>query len=49
MAGREYRVSGELTNTDIVMNDTFWVGVQPALTNAMLDFVLASIAEALGR
>jgi CDP-6-deoxy-D-xylo-4-hexulose-3-dehydrase len=49
MAGREYRVSGELTSTDIVMNDTFWIGVQPALTNAMLDYALASIAEALGR
>jgi len=49
MAGRHYRVSGELTHTDIVMNDTFWIGVQPALTNAMLDHAVASIREALGR
>jgi CDP-6-deoxy-D-xylo-4-hexulose-3-dehydrase len=49
MVGRHYRVSGELTNTDIVMNDTFWIGVQPALTTAMLDHAVASIREALGR
>jgi CDP-6-deoxy-D-xylo-4-hexulose-3-dehydrase len=43
MAGRNYRVSGDLTNTDVVMNDTFWIGVQPALTNAMLDYAVDSI------
>ena len=34
-----YRISGELTNTDRVMNDTFWVGVYPGLTQQMLGFV----------
>ena len=32
MIGANYRISGELTNTDNVMNNTFWIGVQPALT-----------------
>jgi CDP-6-deoxy-D-xylo-4-hexulose-3-dehydrase len=49
MAGRNYRVSGDLTNTDIVMNDTFWIGVQPALTQAMLDHAVSSIVAGLGR
>jgi len=49
MAGRHYRVSGELTNTDIVMHDTFWIGVQPALTTPMLDHAVGAIREALGR
>jgi CDP-6-deoxy-D-xylo-4-hexulose-3-dehydrase len=49
MAGRNYRVSGDLTNTDIVMNDTFWIGVQPALTLEMLDHAVASIQSALHR
>jgi CDP-6-deoxy-D-xylo-4-hexulose-3-dehydrase len=48
MAGRNYRVSGDLTNTDIVMNDTFWIGVQPALTLEMLDHAVDAIREALG-
>ena len=48
MIGRNYRISGELTNTDIVMNNTFWIGVQPALTNQMLDYAAGSIARYLG-
>jgi CDP-6-deoxy-D-xylo-4-hexulose-3-dehydrase len=49
MVGRHYRVSGDLTNTDIVMNDTFWIGVQPALSKAMLDHAVSAIFSALGR
>ena len=37
--GRHYRVSGELTNTDKVMNNTFWIGVYPGLNDTMLDHV----------
>jgi len=39
----EYRVAGELRNTDFVMNNVFWVGVYPGLTPPMLDFVAATI------
>ena len=35
----EYRVSGELTDTDITMNQTFWIGLYPGLTEAHFDFV----------
>lgn len=48
MIGREYRVSGELTNTDIVMNQTFWVGVFPGLSHEMLDFIVEKIETFLG-
>jgi CDP-6-deoxy-D-xylo-4-hexulose-3-dehydrase len=37
--GCNYRVIGNLPNTDFVMNNVFWVGVYPGLTWNMLDFV----------
>ena len=46
--GRTYRVSGELANTDKVMNDTFWIGVYPGLTEDMLSFVVEKIEAFLG-
>jgi CDP-6-deoxy-D-xylo-4-hexulose-3-dehydrase len=48
MAGANYRISGELTNTDNVMNNTFWIGVQPALTREMLEFAAHKIESYLG-
>lgn len=41
----DFRVVGNLTNTDIVMKRTFWVGVFPGLTEPMLDFVADSIID----
>jgi len=49
MKNAHYRVSGDLTNTDNVMNDTFWIGVQPALTKEMLYYVSKVIADFLIR
>ena len=34
-----YRISGELSNTDIIMNQTFWLGIYPGITREMMDFV----------
>jgi CDP-6-deoxy-D-xylo-4-hexulose-3-dehydrase len=48
MQGRNYRVSGELTNTDRVMNDTFWIGVFPGLTREMLDFTVLKLEQFFG-
>ncbi len=44
-AGLNYRVVGDLGNSDRVMNQAFWIGVYPGLTPAMLDYVLESINE----
>ena len=41
----EFRVVGDLTNTDIVMKRTFWIGVYPGLTTEMLDYATSSIIE----
>lgn len=46
--GTRRRVHGELTNTDIVMNDTFWIGVWPGLTIPMLDYMIESLHQILG-
>lgn len=48
MSGCNYRISGDLTNTDNVMNNTFWIGVQPSLTPAMLEFAARKIETYLG-
>ncbi|NRB79294.1 MAG: lipopolysaccharide biosynthesis protein RfbH [Saccharospirillaceae bacterium] len=44
----EYRVVGELTNTDIIMNHTFWIGVYPGLSTDHLDFIIEKFEEFLG-
>jgi CDP-6-deoxy-D-xylo-4-hexulose-3-dehydrase len=48
MSGRNYRVSGELTNTDIVMNQTFWLGVFPGLQEAHLEYMVQKVQEFFG-
>lgn len=40
-----HRVVGELTNSDIVTERTFWTGVYPGLTDEMTDYVIASVRE----
>jgi len=44
----EYRVVGDLTHTDKTMNDTFWIGVQPALDEVHFDFVAEKMEELFG-
>ena len=48
MKGRNYRVHGTLHNSDRIMADTFWIGVQPALTDTMLDYAASKISSYLG-
>lgn len=48
MKGRNYRVSGELINTDAIMNNTFWIGIYPGLDNEMLDFVVEKTESFFG-
>ena len=42
-----YRVAGELTNTDFIMKNTFWIGVYPGLTDEMIDYMAEMILDAI--
>jgi CDP-6-deoxy-D-xylo-4-hexulose-3-dehydrase len=48
MEGRKFRISGDLKNTDIVMNQAFWVGVFPALGVEELDYIAGKLEEFFG-
>jgi len=43
--GEGFRVVGDLTNTDRIMNDTFWIGVYPGMTPPMLEMMVKTIRE----
>jgi CDP-6-deoxy-D-xylo-4-hexulose-3-dehydrase len=45
LAGRTYRVAGKLEVADRIMNDTFWIGLHPGLSDAMLDYAADRIRE----
>ena len=45
--GTGYRVVGDLANTDRIMRDTFWIGVYPGMTDAMIDYMTDTISEAV--
>ncbi len=42
-----YRVAGDLLITDYIMSNTFWVGVYPGMTDAMIDYMAKAIIEAV--
>lgn len=46
-SGEGYRVVGSLENTDRIMNDTFWVGVYPGMTDEKMDYMVKVIGEAV--
>lgn len=46
--GKGYRVVGELYNTDRIMQDSFWIGVYPGMTDEMIDYMAKIIRESFG-
>lgn len=44
-AESEFRVFGELTQTDVVMNNSFWLGVWPGITEEMIDYMVTTLAS----
>lgn len=48
-SGKGYRVVDSLKNTDRIMNDTFWVGVYPGMSDEKLDYMIKVIKEAVNQ
>jgi CDP-6-deoxy-D-xylo-4-hexulose-3-dehydrase len=48
LEGHNFRVSGVLANTDIVMNQTFWLGTFPGLDEAHLNYIVEKLEEFFG-
>ncbi len=47
--GQGFRVAGDLTNTDRIMTDTFWVGVYPGMNDEMIDYMARTIMDAINQ
>ena len=48
-SGEGYRVVGDLSTTDRIMTDTFWIGVYPGMTDEMLDYMAKTVIEAVAQ
>lgn len=46
---KKYRVVGELKNTDVIMNNTFWVGIYPALDESHMNYIAEKLKEGLAQ
>ncbi|MCI8295213.1 MAG: lipopolysaccharide biosynthesis protein RfbH [Lachnospiraceae bacterium] len=46
-SGAGYRIVGDLAVTDRIMRDTFWVGLYPGMTDAMIDYMAGAIREGI--
>ena len=47
-AGIRHRAVGDLANSDFVMNQVFWLGVYPGLSEAMLHYMIGALRESVG-
>ena len=48
-SGKGYRIVGDLKNTDHIMENTFWVGVYPGMTDEMIDYMAKTIRKAVNQ
>jgi CDP-6-deoxy-D-xylo-4-hexulose-3-dehydrase len=48
-SGAGYRIAGSLETTDRIMNDTFWIGVYPGMSDEMIDTMIAVVREGTTR
>lgn len=48
-AGEGYRIVGSLENTDRIMEETFWIGLYPGMTDEMIDYMAKTLIEAVAQ
>ncbi len=48
-SGEGYRICGSLENTDRIMENTFWLGLYPGMTEEMIDYMAKTVREAVSR
>jgi len=41
--GKDYRIAGQLKNTDKLMHDSFWIGIYPGMTEEMIGYTVEQI------
>jgi CDP-6-deoxy-D-xylo-4-hexulose-3-dehydrase len=41
----DFRIAGDLTNTDLIMHNTFWIGVYPRITQTQIEYMAELISE----
>jgi CDP-6-deoxy-D-xylo-4-hexulose-3-dehydrase len=44
-----HRIVGDLTNSDIITTNTFWIGVYPGLTDEMIDYMVSTVDEFMAK
>ena len=44
---KKFRISGEINNTDFIMNNNFWVGIHPSLEEEHLSYISKILKESL--
>jgi len=49
MKGRDFKISGDLNNTDKIMNDSLWIGCHPSLTQDNLEYMATKVETFFGR
>jgi CDP-4-dehydro-6-deoxyglucose reductase, E1 len=46
---KQFKVAGEMTNADLIMNNAFWIGVWPGINKARIDYIEKIFAQFIAR
>jgi CDP-6-deoxy-D-xylo-4-hexulose-3-dehydrase len=49
MKNQNYRIASDLTNTDTIMNSSFWIGCYQGISEEMIDYMVGCFSEFCGK